>query len=273
MRHSQERLLPNDLLQQTSVLDPWLRLSLLHHCAELLRELTGPTAQDPPSRLPVDPEEIESPASDSDPKPVAVASESMLGLFEYGDEAALHAVRMEALEVFDTRPLDVHSYVVFWFDRVQVWGHPLLLCMGATEEGYRHILNFVEAPARDIACVQQLLCTLLDRGLRTDPGLFCITSGEAQLSRQVTECLQPVGMQYCHYRKRERVLSYLGDRDLARIKGAMMRAYEIPVYGPAHAALMQVHADLLHCNRGAVAPTGSGTNADVAAEWTHGRTQ
>ena len=251
MRHSQERFVPNDLLQQTSVLDPSLRLSLLHHCVELLRELTGPTAQDPPSGRSVDPEEIESPASDSDPKPVAVASESTLALSEYGDEAALHTARMEALEVFDTRPLEVHSHVVLWFDRVQVWGHPLLLCMGATEEGYRHVLNFVEAPPRDIASMQQLLGTLLDRGLRTEPGLFCITSGETELSKQVTELLQPTGMQYCQYRKRERVLSYLGDRDFARIKGAMMRAYEIPVYAQAHAALMQVHADLLHCNRSA----------------------
>jgi len=251
MSHFQERFRPDDLLQQTSVQDPSLRLSLLYHCVELLRELTGPMAQDPPSRQSEDSEEIEIPASVSDSKPIVVASESTLALSEYGDEAALHSARMEALEVFDTRPLDVHSYVVLWFDRFQVWGHPLLLCMGATEEGYRHILNFVEAPARDIASMQQLLGTLLDRGLRTEPGLFCITSGEAQLSRQVIASLQPVGMQYCQYRKRERVLSYLGDADFARIKGAMMRAYELPVYAEAHAALMQVHADLLHCNRSA----------------------
>ena len=251
MSHSQERFRPDDLLEQTSVQDPSLRLSLLHHCVELLRELTGPTAQDPPSRRSEDPEEIESAASDSDSNPVAVASESPLALSEYGDEAALHTARLEALEVFDTRPLDVHSYAVLWFDRVQVWGHPLLLCLGATEEGDRHILNFVEAPARDIACMQQLLCPLLDRGLRTEPGLFCVTSGEPQLSKEVTERLRPVGMQYCQYRKRDRVLSYLGDRDFARIRGAMTRAYEIPVYAQAHAALLQVHADLLHCNRSA----------------------
>ena len=251
MRHSQERFVPDDLLPQTSVQDPSHRLSLLHHCVELLRELTGPTAQDPPSRPSEDPEEIESPAFDSDPTQVPVASESTLALSEYGDEATLHMVRMEALEVFDTRPLDVHSYVVLWFDRVQVWGHPLLMCMGASEEGYRHILNFVEAPARDIASMQQLLGTLLDRGLRTEPGPFCITSGELQLSGQVIEALHPVGMQYCQYRKRERVLSYLGDRDFARIKGALMRAYENPVYAQAHAALMEVHTDLLHCNRSA----------------------
>lgn len=95
MRHSQERFLPNDLLQQASVLDPSLRLSLLHHCVELLRELTVPMVQDPsPSRL-EDPEEIESRGSVPDPTPVAVASESPLALAEYGDE--LHTVRMEAL--------------------------------------------------------------------------------------------------------------------------------------------------------------------------------
>jgi len=35
------------------------------------------------------------------------------------------------------------------------------------------------------------------------------------------------------------------------MNGAMMRAYALPEYAPAHQALMKVHADLLHCNRSA----------------------
>ena len=245
MSDSQERFPPPDLLPQRAISDLSLRLSLLHHCVELLRELTGTTALDPPSAPLENPKEIEPPAPDLTP----VASGPTPALSEYGDQ--LHEVRMEALEVFDSRRLDVHPYVVLWMDTVHVWGTPMLLCMGATEEGDRHLLNFVEAPARDLASVQQFLRMLVDRGLRTEPGLFCITSGDAQLSKQVVEVLHPVGLQYCQYRKRERVLSYLGDADVARIKGAMMRAYELPVYAEAHAALIQIHAELQHCNRSA----------------------
>ena len=239
-KHYGERISP-EFPQPNTVEDPSFRLSLLHHCVELLRELMGSMAPDPPS----------PPVAADSPTPVSVATESTLALSEYGDEANLHKVRMEALEVFDSRPLDVHSYVVLWLDTVQVWGHPLLVCMGATEMGERHLLNFVEAPARDLASMQALLDALLNRGLRTESGLFCITCGEPRLSQQILESLRPVGIQYCQSRKREWILSYLGETDFARIKGAMTRAYEIPVYAEAHAALLQIHADLLHCNRSA----------------------
>ncbi len=41
-------------------------------------------------------------------------------LAEYGDEANLHKVRMEAAEVFDTRLYDREEYVVLWIDAYQV---------------------------------------------------------------------------------------------------------------------------------------------------------
>ena len=252
MSQSDKRFPLDSLVQPTSVPDPSLRLSLLHQCVELLRELTCTVPPDPPSDRS---EEVleESKPSDflSDPAMVSVASGPTLALSEYGDETSLHEARMEALDVFDSRLLDMHSYVVLWMDTVQVWGTPMFLCLGATEEGYRHILGFVEAPARDVASMKQLLCTLRNRGVQTESGLLCITSGDAQLSRLIPEMLHPVRLQSCQYRKRERVLSYLGDADFARIKGAMIRAYEIPVYEQAHSALLQVHADLLHCNRSA----------------------
>ncbi len=61
----------------------------------------------------------------------------------------------------------------------------------------------------------------------------------------------PRAVQYCQFRTRERVLSYLGESDADRIKDALLRAYETPDYEQTHTALVAVHADLLHCNRSA----------------------
>jgi len=36
-----------------------------------------------------------------------------------------------------------------------------------------------------------------------------------------------------------------------RLKRAMIRAYDIPDYKQAQAAVLEIHADLLHCNRSA----------------------
>jgi len=134
---------------------------------------------------------------------------------DYGDEASLDQARMEALEVFDSRRLDVHPYVVLWMDRLHVWGHPLLLCMGATEDGYRHLLNFEHA--LDMDAIQRFLGALMDRGLCTESGLLCIISGDSRLHQRITDLLDPIGIQHCQHHKREHVLSHLGETDRARI--------------------------------------------------------
>ncbi len=155
----------NNLSEQVSVSDPSLRLKLLHHCVDLLRQLTHLSPQDPPSKP------SESLAEGSESSPDVSDSTPVLPpsiVCDYGDEASLDQTRMEALEVFDSRRLDVHRYVVLWMDRLPVWGHPLLLCMGATVDGYRHVRNFEEAPALDMDAIQRFLCALLERGLRTE---------------------------------------------------------------------------------------------------------
>lgn len=248
MSDSNERSTLGRLLQKTLGLDPSFRLSLVHHCVEILRELTHDLALDPPVNAPDERSEDSGPSIPV-PEAVPLPAGSPSVLPEYGDEASLDRARTEALDVFASRPVDQHSYVVLWMDQVHVWGHPLLLCLGATSEGYRHFLGFAEAPPRDMVPIHRLFQDLIHRGIGTEPGPFCITSGDAQLSRLVAESLHPNGLQYCQVRKRERVVSYLKDSDRDRIKGALMRAYAFPGYEEAHAALMEIHADLLRCNR------------------------
>jgi len=199
MSHSDERFSLNQLLQNSSGSDPSFRLSLMHHCVEILRELTAHVPLDSPSSAPEEP--ADTAPAESPEVEVAATVEAPSMLPEYGDEVALDQARKEALDVFDSRSFAVQSYVALWIDSVQVWGHPLILCMGVTMDGYRNFLGFVEAPAQDIASMQRLFRDLMDRGVCTAPGLLCITSRDAPLSKQIIECLNPGAIQYCQVKK------------------------------------------------------------------------
>jgi len=111
MTHFDDQNSPHHLPEQFSVSDPSFRLSLLHQCVDLLRELTHPSPLDSPSPSTESlPEEPESSPGTSDPTNVLSPST----LSPYGDETSLDQARMEALEIFDSRRLDVHPYVVLW---------------------------------------------------------------------------------------------------------------------------------------------------------------
>ena len=47
-------------------------------------------------------------------------------------------------------------------------GRPLLLCMGASFEGLRHVLGVVESSVQYLPSVRGLFQDLLDRGLSPD---------------------------------------------------------------------------------------------------------
>lgn len=248
MSHSEEQFSLNHLLQNPSISDPFIRLHLVRHYIELLGDLTRGLLLDLSSSgaetLP-DTQEIQTPSSEDLESETTMLSKRS----DYGDAGSLAKTRMEALDLFDSRVFEMYCYVAIWVDMIHVWGHPMLLCMGTTVEGYRQILGFLEAPPQDVVAMQRLFNDLTERGLPT--GLFCITSGGAPLSRLIVDCLEPSGIQYCQFCKRESVLSFLGESESDQIKGAMKQAYEIPDHGKALDALMGIHADLLHRNRSA----------------------
>ena len=117
-----------------------------------------------------------------------------------GDATSL---RGEALEVFDTRPLNAEDYVALWVDAIEVWGRKFLLCMGVTAQGRKHMLGVVEGREYIPAAARQLLDDLVRRGLNASDGLLGITSGAAQLSRVLADYFGPKPKsQYCQMHKR-----------------------------------------------------------------------
>ena len=239
-----------EILSQAGDSGHQLRLYLFRHFSELLQQLT--------SNLDAGHLDAASPLEDSPIEPgldsaeQSVVPERPVVLSEYGDESTLHQVRMDALEVFDTRRFDHEEYVVLWIDGCMLWGRPILVCMAATLEGYRHVLGFVEASAQDLASVRGFFQDLLDRGLSLEAGVLCITPGATGLDRILTEQFgAQMRLQHCQMHKRTRVISHLAAPEQARIRGAITRAFAIPDLAFARAALLEIHAQLAPCNRSA----------------------
>jgi len=174
---------------------------------ELLRQYGQRLSSSLAADVPIEkPKEV---AAEAEIAPPAPSAEVLLS--GYGDSTPGREVRGEALEVFDTRPLDAEDYVVLWVDVIEVWGRKCLLCMGVTAQGRKHMLGVVEGRDYDPAAAGQLLDDLVRRGLNASERLLGITSGAAQLSRVLTDYFGPkLKSPYGQMHKRLRVLSVLG---------------------------------------------------------------
>ena len=249
--HQSENPLPlASLLGEAKELGPTLGWSLLRHLSEWMLDLSHSVdteAMEPvQASAPVDtacPPAVEGEA----PQPAGV-----LALPEYGDEAALHEIRMEALHVFETRTFRHESMVALWLDVVPFWGHSLMVCMGVNREGYRRVLGFVEASLQELDVLRHLIEDMVDRGLCVEAGLLWIVPGPGEVSHLLAKWFGPqIRIQHCQVQKCRRVSSALAEPDQGEVYRALKRAFEIPEPKQAKAALMQIHADLLNRNRSA----------------------
>ncbi len=237
-------------LQDAGDSDAQLRLTLLHHFSELIQQLTCPLVADPSQAQEDSASSVESETAVSDQAPSVVAEEAPLVLSEYGD--AFPTVRLEALQVFDTRRLDQEEYVVFWLDAFRFWGRPLLVCKAATLDGSRRILGFAECGLRDSLLLEQLFRDFLDRGLDLASGLLCITSEATHLSQVFPAPIASrIKWQQCQMHTREQVISYLSEADRVRVRGEITRAFALPDPALARAALLRIHSELQTLNRSA----------------------
>ena len=227
-----------------------LRYYLLRHFSELVQRLTCSLESD--VQQPVGPEATAVPAAVADGTAQAAAEAPETdprGVHGQGDDAEL---RSSALQVMEQRSLSDEDYVALWMDAVPVWGRSLVLCMAVTADGYRHMLAFADGTLQDAAVLQKLLQGVRKRGLCVDRGLLCITGGQVPLTQALEEHLGPhLVHQHCQIAKRERVVSFLAEKDRRSVRGAITRAFQLPEASEAHDALLRVHATLLQRNQSA----------------------
>ena len=180
---------------------------------------------------------------------------SLLGGFGLSASSVSRAFQersAKALEAFEERRFDGEEFLALWIDGKYLAGHQIVICMGLTEDGRKIPMGFVETTTENAEAIKGLFQRLLHRGLSFDRGLLCIIDGSKGLYKAVQEVFgEFAAIQRCQWHKRENVTSYLSEKDKPTVRRRLQRAYEKPTYDEAHAALADVHRDLLTINRSA----------------------
>ena len=151
-----------------------------------------------------------------------------------------------ALKAYETRRLDTSNYVALLIDGKNMGEVQIILCMGITATGEKHVLGFVETQTENAVAIEGLLQDLLDRGLCVDEGILCVIDGAKGLPKAIKNVLGPKAqVQRCVQHKRENVLSKLTkEEDKTRVRRQMNEAYQECSYTKAKEKLLALQATL-----------------------------
>lgn len=158
----------------------------------------------------------------------------------------------KALEEFEARSLEEMDLIALIIDGKYLAAHQMVICLGVDTDGHKIPLGFIETTTENSQAIEGLLHELTGRGLEFSEGLLCVVDGAKGLSKAIREVFGEFAfVQRCQWHKRENVVSYLNENDKERYRRKLQRAYELPTYSGARAALMEIHAELQTLNRSA----------------------
>ena len=151
----------------------------------------------------------------------------------------------EKLKEFQERRLNEYDIVALWLDGKTFADDTMVIAVGLTMVGKKVMLGFVQTGTENARSVGDFLRGLVERGLRIDQGLLVIIDGSKGLRKAVATAFGDKALvQRCQWHKRENVVSYLPQGEQAAFRTRLQRAYELPTYREAKAALKKIGADL-----------------------------
>jgi transposase-like protein len=158
----------------------------------------------------------------------------------------------QRLQAFQERPLADKEFVGLLVDGKTIAKQQMIIALGITADGEKMLLDFVQATTENAKSVQELFRRLLDRGFDPADGILVVIDGARGLRKAVGAVFGDHCMvQRCQFHKRENVVSYLDASDQATYRDRLNRAYRLPNYQEAWAALETIHADLERLNQSA----------------------
>jgi transposase-like protein len=135
----------------------------------------------------------------------------------------------------------------------------MVIALGITLSGEKVILGFIQSGTENERVGSDFLRSLIERGLRVDPGLLCILDGAKGLRAAIQRVFGSQALvQRCQWHKRENVVSYLPKSQQALWRRKLQAAYEKPTYTEAQAALHRCRQELRLLNVSAVASLEEG---------------
>ena len=157
------------------------------------------------------------------------------------------------------RRLESYDFVALFLDGKTFAEDEMIIALGITLSGEKVILGFTQTGTENERVCSDFLQTLLERGLRMDPGLLCILDGSKGLHKAIQKVFGSQALiQRCQWHKRENVVSYLPKSQQALWRRKLQEAYEKPTYAEAHAALLRCRQELRLINVSAIASLDEG---------------
>jgi transposase-like protein len=164
-----------------------------------------------------------------------------------------------ALRTLCERRLDRASCVALVLDGKTFAEDAMVIALGITATGEKHILGFVQTATENDRVCATFLQSLVDRGLRVEDGLLCVIDGAKGLRKAIQTVFGSRGVvQRCQWHKRENVVRYLPKGQQASWRRRLQQAYERPTYAEAKAALLRVRQELRVVNLSAVTSLDEG---------------
>ena len=166
------------------------------------------------------------------------------------------AKQLKALQDRDLSQLDV---VAVFLDGKTFADMTMVVAMGITLTGEKHILGFVETGTENEAVVTPFLRALEERGLQASQGLLVIIDGGKGLRAAVHQVWGTTAVvQRCQWHKRENVVRHLPKGEQPTWRRRLQQAYQRPTYAEAKTALRRLQRELETRNQSAAGSLAEG---------------
>ncbi|MGH7148543.1 MAG: IS256 family transposase [Nitrospiraceae bacterium] len=149
------------------------------------------------------------------------------------------------LQTLCERRLDGDEFVAVVLDGKTFAQDAMVIALGITLQGQKKILGFVQTATENEPVCAAFLRTLVERGLRVEPGLLCVIDGAKGLRTAIQTVFGAQALvQRCQWHKRENVVRYLPKAQQATWRRRLQQAYERPTYTEARTALGRLRQEL-----------------------------
>jgi transposase-like protein len=169
------------------------------------------------------------------------------------------ALTRAQLTAWLAQPLDALDVRVVLIDGLHFRDHVILLALGITANGHKHILALREGTTENAAVCKAMLTDLRERGLDLDRPVLFLVDGGTGLRKAIREhCGRAALVQRCQIHKARNVLEHLPEAMRPRIGRALDEVYALTDAALAERRLTQLAAGLERTHPGAAASLREG---------------
>lgn len=163
------------------------------------------------------------------------------------------------LDELNGRDLSGESYCGIMIDGLEKAQTHVIVALGFTSKGHKHILGLREGATENSTVVKDLLRSLVDRGLTTTPQVLFVLDGSKALHKAVrAQWGDRAVVQRCQEHKIRNVRSYLPNHLQDEAERRMRAAYGMKTYDQAATALSKLDVWLRERHEGAAASLQEG---------------